>query len=29
MLVKRPLAILPDRVLIGFKEEEWEKEFSR
>ena len=23
MLVKRPLVILPDRVLVGFKEKEW------
>ena len=23
MLVKRPLAVLPDKVLVGFKEDEW------
>ncbi|MCC8056756.1 MAG: arsenate reductase family protein [Cloacibacillus sp.] len=23
MLVKRPLAVLPDRALVGFKEDEW------
>ena len=23
-LVKRPLVVLPDRVLVGFKEAEWE-----
>ena len=25
MLVKRPLVILPDLVLVGFKEKEWEE----
>ena len=24
MLVKRPIAVLPDRILVGFKEPEWE-----
>ena len=24
MLVKRPTAVLPDRILVGFKEPEWE-----
>ena len=24
MLVKRPRAVLPDRILVGFKEPEWE-----
>lgn len=27
MLVKRPLAVLDDTVLVGFKQAEWEKEF--
>ena len=24
MLVKRPILVLPDRVLVGFREAEWE-----
>ena len=24
MLVKRPIAIMPDHVLVGFRESEWE-----
>ncbi len=27
MLVKRPLLIMEDKVLIGFKEKEWEEIF--
>lgn len=27
-LVKRPVLVLPDRVLVGFKEEEWEQVFA-
>ena len=26
MLVKRPILVLENKVLVGFKEEEWEKE---
>ncbi|MCD8234878.1 MAG: arsenate reductase family protein [Cloacibacillus porcorum] len=29
MLVKRPLAVLPDRVLVGFKEDEWAEKLTR
>ncbi|MCC8185870.1 MAG: Spx/MgsR family RNA polymerase-binding regulatory protein [Cloacibacillus porcorum] len=29
MLVKRPLAVLPDRVLVGFKEDEWAEKLAR
>ena len=29
MLVKRPIAVTEDKVLIGFKAEEWEKELAR
>ena len=28
MLVKRPLIVMEDRVLVGFKEAEWEKELT-
>ena len=28
MLVKRPLLVMEDRVLIGFKEKEWEEVFG-
>lgn len=28
MLVKRPLVIKGDKVLVGFKEEEWKKVFK-
>lgn len=28
MLVKRPLLILPDKVLVGFKESDWENTLS-
>ena len=28
MLVKRPILISEDAVLVGFKEKEWEKELS-
>lgn len=29
MLVKRPILILPDTVLVGFKESEWEEALKR
>lgn len=29
MLVKRPILILPDTVLVGFKEAEWEEALKR
>ncbi len=29
MLVKRPIVILGDDVLVGFKEKEWEEKFNR
>lgn len=28
-LVKRPVVVMPDRVLVGFKEEEWQTAFGR
>lgn len=28
MLVKRPIVVKEDKVLVGFKEEEWNKEFK-
>lgn len=28
-MVKRPVLVLTDRVLVGFKEEEWEKAFAK
>lgn len=28
MLVKRPIVVKDDKVLVGFKEEEWNKEFK-
>lgn len=28
-MVKRPVLVLPDRVLVGFKEEEWQKAFVK
>ncbi|MGL4762420.1 MAG: arsenate reductase family protein [Sarcina sp.] len=29
MLVKRPLVILDDKVLVGFKEEQWKEAFKK
>lgn len=29
MLVKRPLLILPGKVLVGFREAEWKEEFNK
>ena len=28
-LVKRPVLVLPDRVLVGFREEEWSEALAR
>ena len=29
MLVKRPLVVLDDKVLVGFKEEQWKEAFNK